>query len=225
MIRFPSYRAGFEVRTYRLCRRVLMFHHFPGEPGVDVNCLVRSTELLYSDELDPGDPRNPVFSFLRSVRQSGYRRSGANYVKRSLPPVEFEYTQPSIDPRVHEVAPESLENLPQGLDGSNYQWIDLDSEGLSGILSEQAAGWFYKRNLSPVHVIAEEATERARATFAPLELVASRPNTDVAGGTAQFMDLANDGRLDLVVLDGPTPGFYERDADAGWEPFRASGAL
>ena len=25
---FSSYRAGFEVRTYRLCRRVLMFHHF-----------------------------------------------------------------------------------------------------------------------------------------------------------------------------------------------------
>ena len=31
---FSSYRAGFEVRTYRLCRRVLMFHHFPDEPGV-----------------------------------------------------------------------------------------------------------------------------------------------------------------------------------------------
>ena len=31
---FSSYRAGFEVRTYRLCQRVLMFHHFPGEPGV-----------------------------------------------------------------------------------------------------------------------------------------------------------------------------------------------
>ena len=30
---FSSYRAGFEVRTYRLCQRVLMFHHFPGEDG------------------------------------------------------------------------------------------------------------------------------------------------------------------------------------------------
>jgi hypothetical protein len=26
---FSSYRATFEVRTYRLCRRVLLFHHFP----------------------------------------------------------------------------------------------------------------------------------------------------------------------------------------------------
>ena len=34
---FSTYRAGFEVRTYRLCRRVLMFHHFPrgtGEAGL-----------------------------------------------------------------------------------------------------------------------------------------------------------------------------------------------
>ena len=33
---FSTYRPGFEVRTYRLCRRVLMFHHFLGEPGVGV---------------------------------------------------------------------------------------------------------------------------------------------------------------------------------------------
>ena len=31
---FSSYRAGFEVRTTRLCRRVLMFHHFGEEDGV-----------------------------------------------------------------------------------------------------------------------------------------------------------------------------------------------
>ena len=42
---FSSYRAGFEVRTYRLCQRVLMFHHFPDEEGVGARCLVRSTDL------------------------------------------------------------------------------------------------------------------------------------------------------------------------------------
>ena len=34
------------------------------------------------------------------------------------------------------------------------------------------------------------------------------------------MDLAGDGQLDLVVLDGPMPGFYEHDDDEGWQPFR-----
>jgi Salmonella virulence plasmid 65kDa B protein len=46
--RFSSYLAGFEVRTYRLCRRVLMFHHFPQELGIN-DCLVRSSEFSYSE--------------------------------------------------------------------------------------------------------------------------------------------------------------------------------
>ena len=37
---FSTYRAGFEMRTYRLCQRVLMFHHFPDEPDVGADCLV-----------------------------------------------------------------------------------------------------------------------------------------------------------------------------------------
>ncbi len=42
---FSIYRAGFEVRTTRLCQRVLMFHHFDGEEGVGNDCLVRSTDF------------------------------------------------------------------------------------------------------------------------------------------------------------------------------------
>src|SRR5262249_11115428 len=63
---FSTYRAGFEIRTYRLCQRVLMFHHFPGEENVGENCLVRSTDFTYSYEDDPKDARNPIYSFLDS---------------------------------------------------------------------------------------------------------------------------------------------------------------
>jgi hypothetical protein len=47
---FSSYRSCFEARTYRLCQRVLMFHHFEGEENVRRDCLVRSTDFTYSDE-------------------------------------------------------------------------------------------------------------------------------------------------------------------------------
>jgi hypothetical protein len=30
---FSTYRPGFELRSYRLCRQVLLFHHFPDELG------------------------------------------------------------------------------------------------------------------------------------------------------------------------------------------------
>ena len=112
---------------------------------------------------------------------------------------------------MEEVDAASLENLPIGLDGAAYQWTDLHGEGIPGILTEQAGAWFYKRNVSP--------TSERPVEFAPLELVATKPNLALAGG-AQFMDLAGDGQPDLAVMDGPMPGLYEHDDAEGWQPFR-----
>ena len=127
---FSSYRAGFEVRTYRLCQRVLMFHHFPDEAEVGRDCLVRSTEFTYAYEQNPSHARNPIYSFLLSVTQTGYKRNAAgDYIPKSLPKLEFTYSEANIDETVREVEPASLENLPQGLDGARYQWIDIDGEG------------------------------------------------------------------------------------------------
>ena len=137
---FSTYRSGFEIRTYRLCQRVLMFHHFPEETDVGADCLVRSTDFTYSHEQSPAGARNPIFSTLLSVSQSGYKRQGTGYLKKSLPPVEFQYTEPNIDGTIHDVDAESLENLPYGLDGAAYQWTDLHGEGIPGILTEQAEG-------------------------------------------------------------------------------------
>ena len=216
---FSSYRATFEVRTARTCQRVLMFHHFPGEEGVEQDCLVRSTDFTYSDEVDPADARNPVYTFLQAVTQTGYRRNGSGYDKRSLPPVEFEYSEPLVQDTVEQVDSHSLENLPIGLDGSSYRWTDLHGEGIPGILTEQAGAWFYKRNLSPIPVKDEDGHEQVKARFAPLETVALKPNVTLSGG-AEFMDLAGDGQPDVAVLDGPMPGLYEHDEGEGWQPFR-----
>lgn len=207
---FSSYRATFEVRTYRICQRVLMFHHFPGEAGVERDCLVRSTDFTYTDEVNPADSRNPTYTFLKAVAQTGYRRNNGGYDQRSLPPVEFEYTEPIAQEIVEEVDPTSLENLPIGLDGSSYRWTDLHGEGIPGILTEQAGAWYYKRNLSPLGDIAK---------FAPIETVALKPNTALSGG-AEIMDLAGDGQPDVVLMEGATPGLYEHDEAEGWQPFR-----
>jgi RHS repeat-associated protein len=216
---FSTYRSGFEVRTTRLCQRVLMFHHFPGEAEVGPDCLVRSTDFTYSDEVDPTDVRNPVYTFLGAVTQTGYRRNNAGYHKRSLPPVEFEYTEPIVQDTVEEVDPESLESLPVGVEGSTYRWTDLHGEGIPGILTEQAGAWFYKRNISPIPVRLPDGQEHVKAQFAPLQTVALKPNVALSDG-AEFMDLAGDGQPDVVVMDGPTPGLYEHDEAQGWQPFR-----
>ncbi|AFZ22068.1 SpvB/TcaC N-terminal domain-containing protein [Allocoleopsis franciscana] len=217
---FSSYRAGFEVRTYRLCQRVLMFHHIPDVPNHSqgYNGLVKSTDFTYSYKENP-EVGNPIYSFLRAVTQTGYKPDPAGgYIQKSLPPLEFQYSEPDIDETVREVDRTSLENLPQGLDGTRYQWVDLDGEGLSGILTEQGNGWFYKRNLSPINSVRDNSKEHIEAQFAPVELVASKPVSGLANG-AQFLDLAGDGQPDLVTLRSTTPGFYERTQDADWENF------
>ncbi len=222
---FSSYRAGFEVRTYRLCRRVLMFHHFPN--GTD-DCLVRSTEFVYDE--------TPIASFIKNVIQSGYlhqlpttdKPETNRYLKKSLPALTFEYS-PIPDTAslatlpIRVIQDEYLENLPIGLDGALYQWVDLDGEGMSGVLTEQASAWYYKRNLSPNHLEQPDRKGQSRATacFAPLKLVGQKPSVSIAGGAAQFMDLAGDGQLDVVVMDGPVKGFYERTDEGGWGSFRA----
>jgi hypothetical protein len=202
---FSTYRAGFDVRTYRLCQRVLMFHHFPEELGTN-DYLVRSTEFTYE--------QNPIASFITGITQSGYvRKTDGTYQKKSLPPLEFEYSQAEIQDEIREIDAESLDNLPIGLDGSLYQWVDLDGEGLSGILTEQADAWFYKPN-------------QGGGKFGPLQLLAEKPSlADLSSGRQRFMDLAGDGQLDLVELSGPVSGFYERTPDQHWERFTPFASL
>lgn len=218
---FSTYRAGFEVRTYRLCQRVLMFHHFSAELQAQ-DYLVRSTDFTYSYEENLTDTKNPSFSFLQSATHTSYRlRSDDTYLKKSLPSLKFEYTQPVVNEGIQEADSDSLENLPYGFDGREYQWVDLDGEGLSGVLMRQGEGWFYKRNMSPIN---DKPDGRGVAVkFSAIEQVALMPAT--SGVNSQFMDLAGDGRIDMVELAGPTPGFYERTQEEGWESFLTFSSL
>ena len=220
---FSSCRAGFEVRTYRLCHRIMMFHNF--EELKTNSCLVRSTELIYNTPCDA-----PSFSSITKVIQSGYVfRAEDKYLKRSLPPLEFEYSKAIIGDKIYEIDGDSLENLPIGIDGSNYRWVDLDGEGISGILAEQAGTWFYKRNISPISIQEDENKNPVKdefgnpqlvARFRPIEIVRSMPSlANLGGGRQQLVDLAGDGQLDLAEFSGPVTGFYERTQDQGWEQF------
>ncbi len=205
---FSTYRSCFEVRSYRLCRRVLMFHHFPDELGID-DYLVRSTEFTYQEK--------PNGSFISQTLQSGFKRSATpspKYLKRSLPPLEFGYSVSPLDDLTYDQLPlqevdtENLQNIPSGIDGNNYRWVDLDGEGISGVFSEQADAWFYKPNLG-------------EGQFGPIEEESPRPSLAALNrGRQQLLDLAGDGNLDLVEFAAPTPGFFARTEDASWERFR-----
>jgi len=127
---FSSFRAGFEIRTYRLCRRVLVFHEFL-ELGTGP-CLVRSTDF--------GFDLNPVASFLTATTQTGYvRDKQSGIIKRHLSRSwNLAIGHLLVDQQIRFIGPRV--SITCGwLNGSGYRWLDLDSEGLSGMLSEEEA--------------------------------------------------------------------------------------
>jgi RHS repeat-associated protein len=233
---FSDYRATFEVRTYRLCRRILMFHQFT-ELGAEP-CLVRSTDFTYAP--------NPTGAYLTSIVQTGYIRNpsdqsynvldpttGAVLSPLSMPSLDLGYSTPQVDPRLHFVDSQSTENLPEGADGSIYRWIDLEGNGLTGILSEQGENWFYKRNTSNLprasngQIVPDDSplTGTVSAYLEPMRTVAPRPSlAALSSGRQQLLDLAGDGRICLVQYDKPVSGFYEEKEHDGWQgftPFRS----
>lgn len=234
---YSMHRSGFELRCYRRCRRVLMFHRM-SELG-DLPYLVGSTEFNYNDIDLTADPdirtelaytgSTRFASQLQSVTHARYQRRDAAPVQRNgvtyqsydmqiLPPVEFEYTRAVINEAVEEVAHDSIVNLPAGFDDGNYSWLDLEGEGLPGVLTEQGGAWFYKPNRSP---LTADDNEQMVASFAPLQQIAKLPQPSALQSTRQWLDLDGDGELNLTELSGFTPGFFERTADENWRPYRA----
>ena len=62
---------------------------------------------------------------LAAVRASYYLRDGAGYVRKSYPPMEFDYHPLAWNKAVQSVAPEDVVNAPTGGAGTGYQFVDL----------------------------------------------------------------------------------------------------
>lgn len=200
---FSNLRAGFEIRTHRLCRRILVAHRMPEKFGA-ARTLVRALHLDYDEK--------PNGTRLSRVTQSGYRLlDDGSYRCRSLPSLLLNYSHSPLDdptPRqwaVERLPQESLDNLPSGISGDGYQWTDLDGEGIAGVLAEGSGAWYFKPN-------------RGHGRFGPTQVVRSLPVGET--GRSQLMDLDSDGRLELATLAQGTGGYFDRTDDEGWTPFR-----
>ena len=193
---FSDHRAGFEMRTYRLCRRIIVFHDFDelGTSPVPVR------ELILSHT------QNYVASKLDSIQQQGYQQIGTSWETKTFPAVSYTYSGGVPDTQITKLDEESLRNLPQGMTGG-YQFVDLEGEGLSGILAEQAGAWYYKPN-------------DGGGKFGPLRRLDSMPSVAKTLGAPQLTDIDGDGNLELVLNGRTLRGFYTY-RDGEWESFRA----
>lgn len=205
-----DYHAGFDIRTYRLCLRVLSFHYFK-ELNDNINpgpSLVNSLNLQYRYFNNPAatakEIRNVETDYIIAIQQLGYKKKGNVYTKKRLPPVEFTFRERQWDTIVKNV---STGNTPIGI-GENYQWVDLWSEGISGLLTEQANAWFYQSNAG-------------NAIFTDANLLPVKPSlTGLANGQLQLQDIEGDGRKFIVSLSGPVKGYFEIVDNDEWKPFQ-----
>lgn len=222
---FSSYRSGFEIRTNRLCKRVLMFHHFKDNSIKQwdgsifgENYLVRSLDLNHETSSGIAE-----VTYLKSITQRGFIRTAYDkddksknkYSQKHLPPMEFTYEKLNWNKTIKTVSQENIINAPVGLT-NNYQWVDLYGEGVSGILTEQGGAWFYKSRFY------KKEEEAYSISFTPAQQVIPKPSfTGLSHGVLSLQDLAANGEKQIVVNSPDMKGYFELTHDNDWKPFQA----
>lgn len=197
---FSEYKSGFEIRTTRLCKRVLLYHFFDELPGV--TALIKSLDFEYDTATEED------FTFLKALTSCGYiKQTNGTYTNKKLPSTEFEYQKHDWNKEVKTISAENLVHTPSGLDGRSYQFTDLFNEGLSGILTEQAAGWYYKHNLGD-------------GKFEQAKKVSPKPSFLGLGNGLHLADLDGDGGKQIVNYGSEPKGFFELNDENEWLAFR-----
>jgi RHS repeat-associated protein len=243
---FSSYEAGFEIRTLRLVRNVLLFHRFDALGPEPV--LRHLTRLTYLD--------SPVACQVTRIDSLGYLRqsSGDPYATSALPPLLLEYRR--FDARDGAFVPVVAEGAALHTSAAT-DFVDLLAAGAPGILyadgsttlfwapSAEDPAVFEPPTEHSVFPIPREATgdwqlldldgdgslslfSRTRTEtgsyravppggWAPF-VAADRIPTELASSAATLVDLSGTGRPDLVVPDAPAVRFSASLGAAGWEP-------
>jgi RHS repeat-associated protein len=205
---FSSYTAGFERRTHRLCRNILIVHHFEQELGTD-DAVVKVMALGYDE--------TPYHSRLVSVRAEGWwyqanRPQGHRYARKTLPPLRLKWTDlPTIQPAFTPLQVATDTGLPRFGEPPPYALVDFDGRGLPGVLyADGATAAYVAPALVSPDVNAALIYESTPPSAFPIERMTSDGVT--------LADLDGSWRLSLSV--STPPGFYPRAEDGSWRPFR-----
>ncbi|EEJ8283268.1 virulence protein [Salmonella enterica] len=197
---FSGYEYGFEIRTRRLCRQVLMFHRITALSGEEKEngCpqLVSCLRLEYNE--------TPSVTTLKSVQQMAYESDGT---VRSLPPLTFnwQFFSPPIAVDWQQRDDLVKINLPQP-----YQMVDLNGEGIAGILYQDDGAWWYR---APMR---QTGGDFDALTWEEAKPLPSIPALRKGGILA---DLNGDGYLEWIITMPGTSGCYEHPPGQEWRNF------
>jgi RHS repeat-associated protein len=204
---FSTYRPGFEVRTVRRCRRILVKIREEGGPPV----LVRSYLLRYLDELaEPERAGEPLavngVSLLTSIEVAGHRPVDGVERTKAFVPVTFRYSTFEPERRRYRSFSAPRGELPdRALGTPDYELVDLHGDGLPDVIHTSAAGYRYWRNCGGCRLDAPRSMGSA-----PAGLTLADPGVQLA-------DVEGVGAAALLVTRGPVTGYYPLSPDASWD--------
>lgn len=199
-----NYRAGFEMRTRKRCKRIKVESH-PEEGGERHPQLVRTYALTYLDEDERSTrgesaqqtlPKNGA-SLLRQIEIIGHDGF------EQLPPLEFSYTQ--FVPEERKFFSLQGSELPaQVLNDPNLELVDLFSNGLPDML-ETSSTMRYWRNLG------------GGRFDRPREMRDAPAGHTLADPGVQIIDANGDGRPDLLVTQQTLAGYFPTCPGGTWD--------
>ena len=189
-------RTGFELRTRRLCRRVLLFGRI-SELGPQP-VLLRSHRLDYD--------ATPERSLLTEIELTGYRDG----VAATLPSLAFGYATGLNPWPVRDITDERTAAVA---DIERSEWIDLNGDGLPGLLQRDRLGALtYRENRGDGQLAA------------PLAL-SSRPATTQKARFERSVLAQPFGDAHACVVElARVPGFHDRDLIGRWSAFATFGS-
>nr|WP_315445576.1 SpvB/TcaC N-terminal domain-containing protein [uncultured Pseudomonas sp.] len=201
---FSTFGQGFAVGTRRLCRQVLMFHHFPvslrGKP-----VLVRRLLLEYRN------PQSATQWTQSQISAAHYQAFDASGAVENTPPVEFDYSAFEINKTPTRLF--AMDTQPGIEDGGFYQCVDLYGEGVPGFLCRYDQCWYYREPLRGD----AGGDEIGYGPWTALERI---PVADRSRPVQQLLtDLTGDGRLDWITAQPGASGFRTLNAQREFADF------
>lgn len=191
---FSDYRAGFEIRTSKRCKEILIETH------ADRRYKVRRYEFSYTNQ---SETLNGV-SELRAIDVVGFDDAGTE--SRDLSPLEFGYTDfKPQDEKKRDFYPVQGPDLPaSSLANSSVELVDLFGNGLPDILEMNGTVRYWRNRGGGQFDLPRPMNE------APAGLT-------LASAGVQMIDANGDGRTDLLVTDGPLTGYYPLKFGGLWD--------
>lgn len=195
---FSTYKAGFEIRTWRRCRGIFLRQHFTeennGQPFISQATLIHYTQSRHSN-----------LSLVQRVWQRGYRlQPNENPWMEESPAMELDYQD--FLPEAHTWKPLEAD-APGYLGEQGFMSVDIYGEGMDGLLWSNDSYTGYLRPLG-------------KGKFAPAEPLPHFPNfKDVQGGPLTFTSVEGNSVLDLVVNAGSQSGYFAAREEGGWNAF------